>query len=403
MKPDELEVLQHQIARFEGDPVIQALVANSVKSALVAGPTRRMLLRSMAEAGLRQLPQVWEEALAACLTAADEELARTAVAAVRAMPLAKTGISVISPALLRLATDPARTVELRIQALAAMPTGLPAVDNSLFDLLLGQVDAESPATQRSAAASVLSQATLTESQLITLAGALRKVGPMELNRLLEAFEVANAETVGRAMVAALADSKALSSIRVDLLQQRLKQFPLAVRESGQVLLRRLDVNPEELAAQLDAVLAEVRQLGGDVRRGQAIFNSQKTACSTCHAMGYLGGRVGPDLTSIGQIRTERDLLEAILHPSASFVRSFEPVMVTTRDQEDYSGVVLSETADELVLATGADVTVRLARHEVIEMRPGTVSVMPAGLNEQLSKQDLADLVTFLKNTKWGAE
>lgn len=37
------------------------------------------------------------------------------------------------------------------------------------------------------------------------------------------------------------------------------------------------------------------------------------------------------------------------------------------------------------------------------MRPGTVSVMPAGLNEQLSKQDLADLVTFLKNTKWGAE
>ena len=226
---------------------------------------------------------------------------------------------------------------------------------------------------------------------------------MELNRLLEAFEVANAETVGRAMVAALADSKALSSIRVDLLQQRLKQFPLAVRESGQVLLRRLDVNPEELAAQLDAVLAEVRQLGGDVRRGQAIFNSQKTACSTCHAMGYLGGRVGPDLTSIGQIRTERDLLEAILHPSASFVRSFEPVMVTTRDQEDYSGVVLSETADELVLATGADVTVRLARQEVIEMRPGTVSIMPAGLNEQLSKQDLADLVTFLKNTKWGAE
>ncbi len=56
-----------------------------------------------------------------------------------------------------------------------------------------------------------------------------------------------------------------------------------------------------------------------------------------------------------------------------------------------------------MLATGADVTVRLARQEVTEVRPGTVSVMPAGLHEQLSRQELADLVKFLKNTKWGAE
>ena len=44
-----------------------------------------------------------------------------------------------------------------------------------------------------------------------------------------------------------------------------------------------------------------------------------------------------------------------------------------------------------------------ARNDIVEMRPGTVSVMPQGLDEQLSRQELSDLVTFLKNTKWGPQ
>ena len=48
---------------------------------------------------------------------------------------------------------------------------------------------------------------------------------------------------------------------------------------------------------------------GDIKRGQLVFNSQKAACASCHAIGYLGGTVGPDLTHIGKIRSERDLLE----------------------------------------------------------------------------------------------
>jgi len=63
--------------------------------------------------------------------------------------------------------------------------------------------------------------------------------------------------------------------------------------------------------------------GGDVRRGQLIFNNPKFACISCHSVGYRGGHLGPDLTSVGTIRTERDLLESIVYPSASFVRSYE--------------------------------------------------------------------------------
>jgi putative heme-binding domain-containing protein len=226
---------------------------------------------------------------------------------------------------------------------------------------------------------------------------------MELNRLLESFSDTTDESVGLAFVAALKESRARSSVRVDLLRQRLAQFSASVQDAGQELLVWLNVDPAEQNARLNRFLAELTGLRVDVRRGQLVFNSQQTACATCHTIGYLGGKVGPDLTSIGQIRTERDLLEAVLYPSASFVRSFEPVIVTTKDGEEYSGVVTDETADELVLTVGADSRVRVSKVDLAELRPGTVSVMPTGLDEQLSKQELADLLAFLKNTRWGPQ
>jgi hypothetical protein len=58
-------------------------------------------------------------------------------------------------------------------------------------------------------------------------------------------------------------------------------------------------------------------------------------------------------------------------------------------------------ADEVVLATGPTTEARVARTDIAELRPGTVSVMPQGLDEQLSRQELADLLAFLKGTKWG--
>ena len=135
---------------------------------------------------------------------------------------------------------------------------------------------------------------------------------------------------------------------------------------------------------------------GDVRRGQLVFHSEKAACYSCHAIGYRGGNVGPDLTRIGTVRAERDLLEAIVFPSASLVRSFEPIAVATRDGKVYNGLLRGENADELILATGVNQEARIARREIEEMRPSTVSVMPAGLDQQLTPQELADLVAFLK-------
>ena len=150
-------------------------------------------------------------------------------------------------------------------------------------------------------------------------------------------------------------------------------------------------------AKLEELVANLKS--GDIRRGQAVFNSTKAACSSCHAIGYLGGRIGPDLTKIGGIRSERDLLEAIVFPSASFVRSYEPVFVTTNDGKTYNGLVRKDTPDELVLVMNATQEVSIPRKQIEDVQPSKVSIMPAGLDQQLTLQELADVVAFLRACK----
>ena len=156
-------------------------------------------------------------------------------------------------------------------------------------------------------------------------------------------------------------------------------------------------DPAQQRARLDELSAALKD--GDVRRGHQVYNSAKAACVTCHAMGYVGGKLGPDLSRIGQIRTERDLLEAIVFPSASFVRSYEPVNVRTKKGENIAGLLRGNAAEEIVLATGPETEARIARADLAEMNPGSVSPMPPGYDLILSPQELADLIAFLRNAK----
>ena len=103
------------------------------------------------------------------------------------------------------------------------------------------------------------------------------------------------------------------------------------------------------------------------------------------------------MSRIGKIRTERDLLESVLFPSVSLVRSYEPILVVTTAGKSHNGLIRRETPDEIVLVTGAKDEVRIARSEVEEIRPSTVSVMPAGLDTQLTREQIIDLIAYLKS------
>ncbi|HEX2521788.1 MAG TPA: dehydrogenase, partial [Terriglobia bacterium] len=392
--------LQQQLTRFAGHEAIQEVLASTLRGP-ASKEARLTALQAIAKSALKEMPPTWATGLADTLAASDSELRREAVSAARAVPIPKSGFVDLNCALMRLARDAQSPSEVRLEAMAAIPGGLTAVEPELFDLLRASVEPAQPVTVRGNAAVVLAKAKLTLPQLSNLIDSVSAAGPLELNTLLGAFANTGDESLGHDLVRALRESKGLLSLRSDVLQQSLSKFPMSVRRESERLLASLDVDPSKQRAHLDRLLTELKS--GDIRRGQAVFNSTKAACSACHTIGYLGGKSGPDLTRIGQIRNERDLLESLIYPSASFVRSYEPVVVVTQSGDVHNGVVREDASSEIVLNTGPRTEVRVTKAEIKEMRPGTVSVMPAGLEQQFSRGELADLLAFLKGTRWGAQ
>jgi putative membrane-bound dehydrogenase-like protein len=389
--------LVHQLARFSGAAAIQKLLAERLSDPASNVRVRRLVLEVMAQSGLKQAPAVWLSALSDVLAGTDVPLAYRAANTVRALPLPKEPPGQLVDALLHIANEPGLLGDVRLTALAAIPGGLPAIQPANFTLLCASLNKECLPATRARAADILSRAKLTSDQLVALTESMSTIGPMEIDRVLEAFAQSQDERVGRALLAALTASPARAALRVETLKPRLAKFGAPVQALAQELYAALDVDTNAQRAKLEQLLSSLSS--GDIRRGQAVFNGTKAACSSCHAVGYLGGRIGPDLTKIGSIRSERDLLEAIVFPSASLVRSYEPVAVTTKNGKLYNGLIKKDAPDELTLVLTADQEIRIARKDIEDVQPSKISIMPAGLDQQLTSRDLADLVAFLKACK----
>jgi putative membrane-bound dehydrogenase-like protein len=401
----ERDDLQQGLSRFGDNPAIQGLLAATVERA-GSRDARVTALAAMASAGtasttrFKELPAVWIAPIVRALASDDVEIVRRALAVARAAPASKAQTGALNSALLQVARNARRPREVRLDAMAAIRDGVTVVDPVLFDLLRTSLGVDLPLPVRTSAAAVLEKARLDRSQLQALTRSLPTLGPLELPRVLRAFDHGNDETLGFAMLSGLERLKSKSSLRADILRPRLAKYPASVQKRGEALLASLDARSTTQAQRLEALLQGLAT--GDVRRGQEVFNGPKAACASCHAIGYLGGTLGPDLTRIGEVRTERDLLEAIVFPSASFARAYEPVVVTTTSGAVHSGVLRRDLQDEVVVAVNDREEIRIPRRQVADMQPGVVSLMPQGLDDQLTRQELADLLAFLKATRWGA-
>jgi putative membrane-bound dehydrogenase-like protein len=384
--------LREALAAFSKEPAVQDVMARALREEMTPIGTRLLILEAMARAPLDRPPAAWVEALRGCLDRADEREVRQAVAIVRA-----SGTAECDDALGRLAADESRPEDIRIDALAALAPRLTRLEPRRFDLLREALRPDRPPLRRLAAAGALGRAPLDEDRLAALAGAIAEAGALELPRLLPAFERGQTGPVGTALVAALDVAPGLRSLAPDAVRQALRSYPEEVRDRAGPLIARLESD----RSRQETRLAELRPLldRGDRDRGKEIFFGQKAACTTCHAIGPQGGHVGPDLSKIGAIRSGRDLLEAIVFPSASFARGFEPYTIATDDGRVHAGIIARESSEVIDLVAADRSVLRLPRSSIEAIERGGTSIMPQGMDGLLTRQELTDLVAFLGSLK----
>jgi putative membrane-bound dehydrogenase-like protein len=135
-------------------------------------------------------------------------------------------------------------------------------------------------------------------------------------------------------------------------------------------------------------------LTGDSAKGATVFAN---TCATCHFLRGQGHAVGPNLAALAD-KTPADFLTAILDPNAVVEPRFIAYNIETKDGRSLSGIVSAETATTLTLVQGGGGQETVLRSDIQEMRASGLSLMPEGLEQNMTPQDLANLIAYLKTS-----
>jgi putative heme-binding domain-containing protein len=177
--------------------------------------------------------------------------------------------------------------------------------------------------------------------------------------------------------------------------QLLRHQDPKVRDRAMALLGAAAGSRKEAIANYRKALEQP----GDSGRGRLVFGR---SCSNCHRLGGEGHEVGPDLEAVRHQAPEQ-ILTSILDPNREVSPNYLEYMVTTRDGRTTSGVIVAETVTGVTLrrAGGAEETV--LRRDIEEMAGTNRSLMPEGLEQSVSVQEMADLLAFLLGKRQGAK
>jgi putative heme-binding domain-containing protein len=301
-------------------------------------------------------------------------------------------------ALQAIAEDARRPTSLRLRALDSMQAR--AMSPQVFTLLLATLTKDPSASARIQAATMLSSAALSHEQTMTLAPMLAQVGPIELRELTKLLRRTSPKDTeaAEALTKAVAGNPALISQQESIYRTALSDHPPRLFEqiilpARQAAEAALDVKKRDLGRIAEAAAR------GTPARGQALFASGKGTCIACHRVGELGRAIGPDLSKIGAIRTERDLAESILFPSSTLARDYEAHLIETADGQTSLGVIRSHTAEGLRLVDISGQEKDLAHAQIVGDTTLTESLMPMGLDAAFSREELADLIAWLRSLR----
>jgi putative heme-binding domain-containing protein len=150
----------------------------------------------------------------------------------------------------------------------------------------------------------------------------------------------------------------------------------------------------KLSPEFTQELVNLAREKGNAAKGEAIFRTASLQCLKCHAIGGAGGVVGPDLVSIGASAQPDYLLESLIAPASKVKEGYHAKLVLEASGQVYTGLVVRETPEQLILRTAEDKLVTLAKSDIEGIKDSR-SLMPDGAVDSLTKTELVDLVRFL--------
>ena len=318
------------------------------------------------------------------LPAAEQRLLRLVASDQDAVAEAAAGVATHfrAPGLRRRAMEQALDEEASIQARVRAISLLRGGDaSSVEPALFGLLDRSPPLpVQAQAVKSLASLGNLADPSGLLVRW--RSLGPRAREELVTQFSRSRDRAL--LLVEAIEQGDVASSSLTPAARSRLANHPDAeVRE------RASEVVGEE--QEREAVVERYRDvlnISGDAAAGERVFENN---CAKCHSPAT-GEPLGPELNGIQKGREE--LLSHILNPSFEIEPDYTSYVVVAKDGEIHDGLLAAETTHSVTLRTENGATT-IARTEIDQMRVSEVSLMPDGLEKDLSRRQLADVMEYL--------
>lgn len=173
---------------------------------------------------------------------------------------------------------------------------------------------------------------------------------------------------------------------------------LAAKEEVKVDLQKIRNKKGQVGeASIEDVMLAMAKIPGKAELGKTLFTKQ--GCIACHSLSTSETIKGPFMGQIGSIMNREQIAESILKPNASISQGFASVLIEAKGDKSYMGFVTEETSTQLTLRDIGGNVSKIKKSDIISRKELETSMMPTGLANALSYEELASLITFLANQK----
>ncbi|MBL9178738.1 MAG: c-type cytochrome [Verrucomicrobiaceae bacterium] len=305
---------------------------------------------------------------------------------------------IFDAALQDIAADAKRPLSIRLKALDSAKSV--KLTGETFDMVRNVLaDAASSSAAKIQAASMLATTPIAKEQMSQIAPLFATVGPVELKTLLPLLKRHKDVEIVKSLAREIAKNPAIASQQESSYRTALADLPPEIFETIVLPAYNTAVAATEAKKRQLGPLADKVIASGNAANGEKHFKAGKGTCIACHKIGETGRAIGPDLTKIGAIRTERDLLESIIFPSNTLARDYEAHIIETSDGQQTLGVIKSHTAEGLLITDIAGQEKTIAHQLITGDTTLATSLMPMGLDQTMPQGELLDLVAWLRSLK----